>query len=66
MNKTKYPSYLTISLIKIQKKNFIRPVEYGYCFSVAVFLAHARFQNGFLCDFIALLQSCFSRFPLRI
>jgi hypothetical protein len=20
---------------------------------------HARFQNGFLCDFIALLQSCF-------
>jgi hypothetical protein len=32
MNKTKYPSYPTISLIKIQKQNYIRPVE---CFSVA-------------------------------
>ena len=47
MNKTKYPSYPAISLIKIQKQNSFRPV-YGYCFSVAVFLVHARFQNAWL------------------
>ena len=31
-----------------------------------MFLVRTRFQNGFFCDFIALLQSCFSRFRLRI
>jgi hypothetical protein len=34
--------------------------------SVAVFLVRTHFQNGFLCDFIALLQSCFSRLLLII
>ena len=34
--------------------------------SVAVFLVRTHFQNGFLCDFIALLQSCFSQLMLRI
>ena len=34
--------------------------------AVAVFLVRTHFQNGFLVDFIALLQSCFSRFLLRI
>ena len=35
-------------------------------YSVAVFLVRTHFQNGFLCDFITLLQSCFSQLMLRI
>jgi hypothetical protein len=38
----------------------------GFTDRVALFLVHARCQNGFLCrDFyIALLQSCFSRYKV--
>jgi hypothetical protein len=57
MNKTKYPN------ISLNFKN--KTVFSLFTNSVAVFLVRTRFQNGFLCDLIALLQSCFLDFCLE-
>ena len=68
MNKTKHPSYPTISLIKIQKQTvFDRFTVTAHVLVLQCLLCTHAFKMTSCVIFIALLiQSCFSRFLLRI
>jgi hypothetical protein len=55
MNKTKYPSYPTISLIKIRNKTVFDRFTVTVLVLQCFLYMHARFQHDFLYDFNLLL-----------